>query len=315
MKAPGSNFARTLDWNLLKVFREIVQAGGVTRAGRELMRKQPALSLALKRLERQCGVVLCQRGPSGFELTDEGRIVSAACEHALAHIGQIPSSLADAAEEVRGRVRVQLISSIVSPQLDDTIAEFHRRYPWVEIVIDVATWGDVVYALMRNEIDIGLAPARFHRAELRYDLLFHEIHRPYCGRSHPLFGRRIRDPRRLAEEAFVLTGADEPDELTRYRLRYGLGRTVAGLSEHLEEAKRLAVLGVGLCFLPEGFAEPDVRAGRLWPVLPKSQQPQMAIFVIRNPNAPRHLAAQLFLDEMSRRLTETRSARGRAPSH
>lgn len=307
MKASVSDFARTLDWNLLKVFREIVRAGGVTRAGRELVRKQPALSLALKRLESQCGMVLCRRGPGGFELTDEGQIVAAACEHVLTHIGQIPNSLAGPAEEVRGRVRIQLISSIVNPHLDDAIAEFHRRYPWIEIVIDVATWGDVVNALMRNEIDIGLAPARFHRAELRYDLLFHEIHRPYCGRSHPLFGRRIRDPRKLAAEAFVLTGADEPDELTRYRLRYGLGRAVAGMSEHLEEAKRLAILGVGLCFLPEGFAEPDVRAGHLWPVLAKSQQPQMAIFVITNPNAPRHLAGQLFLDELSRRLAASRA--------
>src|SRR5262245_53620085 len=101
MKATVSDFARNLDWNLLKVFREIVRAGGVTRAGRELVRKQPALSLALKRLESQCGVVLCRRGPRGFELTDEGRIVAAACEHVLLQIGQIPDSLAGSTQEVR----------------------------------------------------------------------------------------------------------------------------------------------------------------------------------------------------------------------
>ena len=42
------NFSRKVDWNLLKTFHEIAEAGGVSRAGRALRRKQPALSLALK---------------------------------------------------------------------------------------------------------------------------------------------------------------------------------------------------------------------------------------------------------------------------
>ena len=65
----------------------------------------------------------------------------------------------------------------------------------------------------------------------------------------------------------MLTGADEGDELTQFRLEHGLGRNIAGMSAHLEEAKRLAILGVGLCFLPEGYAQPDVDGGRLWPLL------------------------------------------------
>ena len=49
------NFSRKVDWNLLKTFHEIAEAGGVSRAGRALRRKQPALSLALKRLETSSG--------------------------------------------------------------------------------------------------------------------------------------------------------------------------------------------------------------------------------------------------------------------
>ena len=72
-------FARNLDWNLLKFFHEIAEARSVTGAAQELNRKQPALSLALRRLEERLGVTLCQRGPTGFELTDEGRILAEAC--------------------------------------------------------------------------------------------------------------------------------------------------------------------------------------------------------------------------------------------
>jgi DNA-binding transcriptional LysR family regulator len=86
--------------------------------------------------------------------------------------------------------------------------------------------------------------------------------------------------------------------LTAFRARHGLGRFVAGLSEHLDEAKRLATLGVGICFLPEGFAEPDVSTGRLWPLIADGEHPTMPVFVITNPRAPRKLARQLLLSEI-----------------
>ena len=106
------------------------------------------------------------------------------------------------------------------------------------------------------------------------------------------------DPSALSKQAFVLTGADEPDTLTAYRTRHGLGLQVAGLSEHLDEAKRLATLGVGICFLPEGFAAPDVAAGRLWPLLRQAEQPSVPVFVITNRRAPSKLARQLLLAEI-----------------
>ena len=60
----------------------------------------------------------------------------------------------------------------------------------------------------------------------------------------------------------------------------------------------VAVLGVGICFLPEAFAAPDVEAGRLWPLLRHEDQPCMPVFVITNPRAPSKLARQLLLAEI-----------------
>jgi DNA-binding transcriptional LysR family regulator len=295
-------FTRQLDWNLLKVFHEIVREGGLSSAAQQIGRKQPAVSLALKRLESRLNVVLCRRGPGGFELTDEGQLVAELCGRMTAMVAQLPNRIANLTEDVRGRIRVQIISSLVSASLDVAIFDFHRRYPGVEIVMDVATWDAVGRSLRRGEIDVGVAPARLFHRDLSYDLLFREIHRPYCGLSHELFGRKIGQPQELAEHAFILTGADEPDQLTEYRLRFGLGTHVAGLSEHLEEAKRLTALGVGICFLPVGFALPEVEKGTLWPLLPNSTEPAMDIFIITNPTAPRHLARELLLEELWRQI-------------
>jgi LysR family transcriptional regulator, transcriptional activator for bauABCD operon len=297
MLRPVPNFSRNVDWNLLKTFHEIAEAGGVSRAGRVLRRKQPALSLALKRLETQLGVTLCKRGPRGFQLTDEGMLVAETCRSLNSLVCNVPKRLGNLAEEVRGRISIQVMSSLICERFDRAISRFHKKHPNVEILIDITTWDSVAAALLRDEIDVGVASAQTLRSDLNYDFLFDEMHGAYCGRGHPLFGKSVGNPAELARFSFVLTAADEPDVLTAYRTRHGLGVHVAGLSEHLDEAKRLAALGIGICFLPTAFAAPEVEAGRLWPVLRQAEQICVPVFVITK-RGPSKLARQLLLAEI-----------------
>ncbi len=308
----GKDFVLThLDWNLLKYFSVIVEAGGVTRAAEKLGRKQPAISLALKRLEERLNSRLCRRGPGGFALTEEGRRLAENCAHLSDFIRHLPETITEAVPTVRGTIRIRLISNLVDQHLDDAIATFHHKYPNVEILVDVETWSNVLNSLLRQEIDIGVAPSQRKRTELLYLPLFKEVYRPYCGRGHSHYGKRVVSPCALAEEPFVLTGSDEPDQLSDFRLQHGLGRRVAGISAHLEEAKRLTILGVGICFLPEGYAAPDVASGRLWPLLGKRGIPSTPIYIITNPKDPSHISRQLFIEEFK---TMMKQGRGPAPS-
>lgn len=297
MLHPISSFSRNIDWNLLKTFHEIAEAGGVSRAGRVLRRKQPAVSLALKRLEAQLGVTLCKRGPRGFQLTDEGMLVAETCRSLNSLVRNVPRKLGNLAEEVRGRLSIQVMSGLICERFDSAIARFHKKHPNVEILIDITTWDSVAAALLRDEIDIGVASAQMQRTDLNYDFLFDEVHCAYCGQGHPLFGKTVDDPSSLADYPFVLTAADEPDMLTAYRARHGLGLHVAGLSEHLDEAKRLTALGIGICFLPKAFAAVEVEAGRLWPVLRPAEQVSIPVFVITK-RGPSKFARQLLLSEI-----------------
>ncbi|RUU49809.1 LysR family transcriptional regulator, partial [Mesorhizobium sp. M2C.T.Ca.TU.002.02.1.1] len=146
----GPQFARNLDWNLLKFFHEIANARSVTKAAQELNRKQPALSLALRRLEERLGVTLCHRGPTGFELTEEGRILAEHCREFAGAIREIPAKLSDLKSEIRGHLRVMLVSNLVAPPLDEAIAAFHAKYPAVELIVEVAAWTEVVNSLIQH---------------------------------------------------------------------------------------------------------------------------------------------------------------------
>ena len=162
----GRHFARNLDWNLLRAFHEIVQAGGISRATRRTSQKQPALSMALKRLENHVGARLCRRGPGGFKLTREGESLAETCEALFSSVAHIPHSVANVATDVHGRVRIQLISNLVDPRIDDAIQSFHRAHELVEIFVSVATWDVIQRSVLRNEVEIGIAPAPAHHRKL-----------------------------------------------------------------------------------------------------------------------------------------------------
>lgn len=294
----SSGFHRRIDWNLFRTFHEIVRAEGVTKAAEAMARKQSAVSLALKRFEDHLGVKLCHRGPGGFSLTDEGLIVAETCATLHAMVSATPSRIEMRAEQLVGRININMIGNIVCEKLDAAIASFHARHPHVQIGIDICTWDVVAGALVREVSDIGISPVRHFRADLEYNLLFDEVHRPYCGMGHPLFGRSFADPSELRNEAFVLTGNDEPDELTAYRIAHGLGTRIAGVSDSPEEAMRLAKLALGICFLPEGLAAGAVAQGQLWPLLSIESAVRLRIYVITNPAAHRHMARDRLVSEI-----------------
>jgi LysR family transcriptional regulator, transcriptional activator for bauABCD operon len=295
-----SRFLRNLDWNLLKVFAEVARSGGVSRAARIMARQQPSVSSALKRLEGHLGVVLCRRGPAGFGLTDEGKVVLEACEK----IGGIIASMPGAFEEISGELRIQLrmvtVSNIVSPTLDATIARFHHRYPRSELLINVAPCPEIPQMILDHVAEIGVAPVERKNDQLNFQLLYREQHVVVCGANHTLFGKAFDNPKALAGAAFVLPGVDEAEPVRRYREMHRWGQHHAGGSLDLNEVRRMVVAGVGVALLPLEFLEDDIRAGRIWQLMKPAAELQDDIYVITHPGNPRRHAVEIFLDFLNR---------------
>jgi len=296
------NFAARVDWNLLRLFVEIVHAGGIGAAARRVNRQQPTISAALRRLEDHAGAQLLQRSASGVELTVAGRALLLICEDMFEAARMAPHQIAQAMKRVEGLVRVQMISSIISPEFDEAIATLHRRQPSVQIELRVSPWREVLDALERGEVEVGVGYDSGVRSSIAYEPLFVESQQLYCAWNNPHFGRRVTRLDELREEGFVLTGADELETITRLRQRYGLGTIVSGRAEDIHEARRLIRLGVGIGFLPVLAAQEDVARGKLWPLLPKDAEPSYDIYLLSRSETERDTATQLFLDEMIRRL-------------
>lgn len=295
-------FASRVDWNLMRTFVDIVRAGGIGAAARQLNRQQPSISAALKRLEDHVGASLLHRTATGVEMTAAGKAMMALCEDMLESARMMPHHIAQATKRVEGIVRIQIVSGLVSPEFDEAIASFHRRNPAIHIEIRVSPWRELLDALERGEVEVGVGYDSTVRGSLMYEPLLVERQQLYCARTHPLFGYRISRLHELKDEGFVLTGDDEIELITHLRRRYRLGTNVSGLAEDINEARRLIVQGVGIGFLPELVAENEVAKGRLWGLLHADFEPSYDIFLLARAETARDTATQLFWDEVIRRI-------------
>ncbi len=294
-----SRLLQNLDWNLLKVFSAIVRCGGISRAAESMARQQPAVSSALKRLENHLGVVVCRRGPGGFELTDQGKVLWEVCKRIESELALLPESFDDIANELAIQIRIVMVNNLVSTRLDAVIAKFNQLHPRTELMINVASCLKIEDMLLRNEAEVGISPKVNSHEDLTYAWLYREQHVLVCGKDHPLYGEHDDRPDRFADQAFVLPSDDEAVPVRLYRERHQWGRNIVGQSLDLNEVKRLVIAGLGVALLPQEFLEPDLQRGLLWRLMAPSPETQDDIFIIAYPENPRYFAVRQFLDMLA----------------
>lgn len=293
-------FIRQVNWNLFWQFYEIAHAGSLSAAARELNIHQPGLSTALRRLEAQLGTTLCRRTAQGIELTPAGKAVMQQVTDVVEAIRMVPHRAAQASKRIEGVLRIAMISDIVSPELDEALCSIMRRHPDVMLTIEIHTWREVLDAVSSGVCDIGVTYESDALPDLTYQPFVRETQQLFCSRLHPLYGHTIRNPADLAGERFVLAAADEPEGVERFRMHFDIGKNTAAHADDLYEAMRLIRLGVGIGFLPTIVAEQMRR--ELWPILPTSLLPSYFIYLITPAGRQISTPAQLFHDEVMRRL-------------
>jgi len=289
-------FIRNMDWNLLKIFTEIVRNDGITNAARALSRQQPSVSSALKRLEEYLDKILCERGPAGFTLTDHGQRLYEICDK----IDQLVNSLQPEFDELDNDISVDVVlvsvGSIVSDRLDRAIRRFGKQYPRATLTIEIAPWPEIEQLVLSGKADIGICPAPRSIEGLNYTYLCTEQHLPVCGRPHSMFSTRIADRHDLVGEAFVIPGKDEAAHILDFREKHGWGSNTSGKSHDMGEVRRMVLAGMGVALLPLEFVQSDLDRGNLWPLMKPIPELRDDIFVVSNGQSNRHWIAQRFCD-------------------
>lgn len=302
----AGTLSRDLDWNLLRTFMVIVQERGITRAANRLGLRQPTVTAALKRLERQLGWTLVQRGRGQFRVTQAGELLYREAVEIYGNITRLEVLLGSASEPVAGHVTITMASHVECAYLDEVLARFHQEHPAATFTIEIATSAAVVQNVLQRDASLGVCLVHNKNPALEYTFMFREHFGFYCGPRHRLFGRRGLRLADLRDETFVsfktdrLTDALRPVALLRAREQ--LAERIIGMSSHLEEVRRMIVAGLGYGTLPVHVAERDVRQGLLWRLPPYEDPPAVDIFLVTNPRSHLNPAEQAFLEVLRARI-------------
>lgn len=139
----------------LKKFARLVERKSFTQAAKDLHISQPALSLAIDKLERELKTPLLVRASRGFQLTDAGQIVySAAVEHRTAD-DNLRTKLTDLAGR-RPQVVIGMIDSVAAALNDDAQA-LDRLEAAADVSIIVNHSRYLRAAVENREIDLAIA--------------------------------------------------------------------------------------------------------------------------------------------------------------
>jgi LysR family transcriptional activator of glutamate synthase operon len=258
LKAPRLDTGPTL--NRLHCFEVVVEEAGFKRATARLHITQPALSYQIKQLEDELGVLLFYRRPGGVTPTEAGQLlykhvqrVSAAVQHAQHAIKQL-------AEGHAGEIRIGTVNSVGIHFLPQLLISMRERYPATRPSVLYRLSGEVIEALLTNQLDVAILaePPVDHR--LRYETLFEERVSLIVGRSHPLFGVTTVGARLLRNLQFVSLSAQTPTGalVAAHLNRAGIAAEPIVSTENVETVKRMVQLGMGVAFLPDMVTERDV---------------------------------------------------------
>lgn len=257
------------DLRLLRVFKSVVECGGMAAAELELNIALSTISRHVRDLEVRLGLVLCRRGRGGFALTPEGEQVYEATLGVLSATDAFRTRLHDIHRRLGGDLHIAVFEKTVSnPQarIAQAIARFQQQVPSARLHLHVGSIGTIERGVIDGQFHLGIIPEHRSSELLSYQDLFGETMLLYAGRGHPWFEppNSGLDWDDLRQQPLAALSYHSPSMELAHQHR--LERS-ANASDQ-EAVATFILSGSFVGFLPDHYAEPFVQAGRMRPVAP-----------------------------------------------
>ena len=247
-----------MDWDKLRIFHAVAEAGSFTHAGEKLNLSQSAVSRQISTLEESLGVSLFHRHARGLLLTEQGELLQKAAREIFGKLSMIEGQLADTRQLPEGPLRITTTEFIGSTWLAPHMQEFQSLHSEVQITLLL---DDRILNLGMREADAAI---RLYKSE-QPDLIQRQIatinfhiygSRAYLDKkgrpqsikdlkNHTLIGYPQDVPPPFADPnwLFRVAGADPDDHyhLLMMNSLYGIHRAVES--------------GAGLAMLPDYLAQ------------------------------------------------------------
>jgi DNA-binding transcriptional LysR family regulator len=249
-----------MDLKQLKIFRTVVEAGGVTLAAQRLNCVQSNVTARIQQMEEDLGTTL-------FHRTNRRMVLSSAGKTLLTYAEKILELAEEAREAVQesplpsGPLTIGTMESTAASRMPHILALYHRLYPGVKLSLETAPVPALVEAVLDYHLDAALVAGPIHHAELDQTMVFEEELVFIASGS---FDAKL-SPQSLARQTFLMFRRGCP-----YRLRleqwlsgFGVAATkIIGLDTYGAILGCVAS-GIGVSLVPRSLIEQHEERGSL----------------------------------------------------
>ena len=194
-----------MDWDKLRVFHAVAEAGSFTHAGERLGLSQSAVSRQISALEDSINVPLFHRHARGLILTEQGDLLYRTAHDVFAKLSMAEAQIRDVKETPSGPLKVTTTVAFGSTWLTPRISEFIDMFPDIQLSVVLAE-GELDLGMREADVAIRMAPPR------QSDL----VQRPLMTLRHHVFGApkylhaygTPQTPQDLAKHRLIIYGED-----------------------------------------------------------------------------------------------------------
>ena len=159
-----SKRVKMVDWDRLRVFHAVVEAGSFTKAGRKLQLSQSAVSRQICSLEESLGVPLFYRHARGLVLTEQGEEFYRAVQEMDNQLAQGLARITESRAQPEGPLKITTTVTFGSAWLTSRISRFHEQYP--DIAVSLILVDSPELDLFTRQADVAIRFAEQTNAKL-----------------------------------------------------------------------------------------------------------------------------------------------------
>ena len=228
---------------------------------------QPTLSVAIKKLEDELGVVIFERGGTEISMTPLGSQIVAQAERVLEQTASIKEIAKQNKDPLAGPFRLGIIYTIAPYLLPSLVRNMIERVPQMPLILQENFTVRLLEMLRQGELDAAIMALPFSDHGLMVQPLYDEPFVVALPKHHPWANRTSIASAELKTETMLLLGnghcfRDQVLEVCPEMARFssggdGISRTFEGSS--LETIRHMVASGIGITVLPQASV-PDMQA-------------------------------------------------------
>ncbi len=295
-----------MDWDKLRIFHAVAEAGSFTHAGDKLNLSQSAVSLQISALEESLKVPLFHRHARGLILTEQGELLYRTAHEVFGKLAMTEAQLTESKDRPKGPLKVTATVAFGSTWLAPRIREFMEVYPEIEMHLILAD-RELDLAMREADVAIRMAPPR--QAELiQRHLLTAHLH-IYAGASYIKKNGMPITPEDLDDHRIIVYGHDVRPPVPEVNWLLKIGRSGGNLRvpaltvNNVYAIMRAVQTGAGIGALPD-FVVSD--GNDLVNVLPDMEGPQIDAYFVYPEEVRTSKRTAVFRDFLLRKVAESK---------